>query len=140
MSPDADSPLTVCYNGACPVCRGEMDHYRRIIARQSGHHAARHIGWHDLNVRPELFRRHGLDFDTAMRRLHAVDGEGRLLRGVDAFLAIWRQVPGYRTLAAIAGAPGMRQLCWVLYEGVVAPLVYRWSKRRLRRLGLDTLG
>ena len=121
--------LTVCYNGACPVCRAEMEHYQRLSRAQ-----ALPLGWSDINDAPALFERHGIDFDTAMRRLHAIDADGRLIRGVDVFVAIWRELPRYRWAAAIVGSPLVRPLAWLAYEGAIAPLVYRWSRRRLRRL------
>ncbi len=124
-----ESPsLTVCYNGACPVCRAEMERYQRIAGP-----LALPLGWNDINTAPALFERHGIDFDTAMRRLHAVDAEGRLIRGIDVFVAIWRVLPRYRRAAAIVGSPLVRPFAWLAYEGVIAPLVYRWSRRRLRR-------
>jgi len=123
----ATPALTVCYNGACPVCRAEMTHYQRI----AGKHALP-MGWNDINTAPELFRRHNIDFDTAMRRLHAVDADGKLIRGIDVFIAIWRLLPRHRWAAAIVSFPLVRPFAWLLYEGAVAPLVYRWSRRRLR--------
>jgi len=124
-----DSPaVTVCYNSACPVCRAEMEHYQRIADQH-----ALPLGWNDINTAPELFRRHNIDFDTAMRRLHAVDAAGNLIRGIDVFIAIWRLLPRYRWAAAIVGFPLVRPLAWLAYEGVIAPLVYRYSRRRLRR-------
>ena len=128
---DDKNALTVCFNGACPVCRGEMDHYRRIADMH-----ARPLGWSDINTSPELFEKHGIDFDTAMRRLHAIDADGRLIRGVDVFPAIWRHLPRYRWAAAVVAFPLVRPFAWVFYECLAAPLVYRWSRRRLRRLGL----
>lgn len=125
--------LTVCYNGACPVCRGEMEHYQRIARRHD-----LPLGWNDINTAPALFERHGIDFDTAMRRLHAIDAEGRLIRGVDVFVAVWRHLPRYRWAAAIVGSPLVRPFAWLAYEGVIAPLVYRWSRRRLRLLRSQT--
>jgi predicted DCC family thiol-disulfide oxidoreductase YuxK len=127
--------ITVCYNGACPVCRAEMERYQRI----AGAHALP-FGWNDINTAPELFRRYDIDFDTAMRRLHAVDADGRLIRGIDVFVAIWRRLPRHRWAAAIVGSPLVRPLAWLLYEGVVAPLVYRYSRRRLRRRQARSVG
>ncbi len=126
--------LTVCYNGACPVCRAEMEHYQRIANRHFADKQTLPLGWNDINTAPELFRRHNIDFDTAMRRLHAVDAHGNLIRGIDVFVAIWRVLPRYRCAAALVAFPLVRPLAWLLYEGVVAPLVYRWSRRRWRRL------
>jgi predicted DCC family thiol-disulfide oxidoreductase YuxK len=127
-SPRAESSVTVCYNGACPVCRHGMERYRRI-ARPLG----LPLGWHDINTAPELFRRFEIDFDTAMRRLHAVDEQGRLLRGVDVFIAIWRALPGYRRLAAVAGFPLVRPFAWFVYEVLVSYPVYPLSRHRWRR-------
>jgi predicted DCC family thiol-disulfide oxidoreductase YuxK len=131
----ATPEITVCYNGACPVCRAEMERYRRIANTH-----ALPLGWNDINTAPELFRRHHIDFDTAMRRLHAVDAQGRLIRGIDVFVAIWRRLPRYRWAAAIVGSPLVRPLAWALYEGVVAPLVFRWSRRRWRRAQARSAG
>ena len=91
------------------------------------------LGWSDINAAPELFRRHNIDFYAAMRRLHAVDAEGKLIRGIDVFVAIWRVLPRYRWAAAIVGFPLVRPLAWLAYEGAIAPLVFRWSRRRWRR-------
>lgn len=127
-SPRSEPAVTVCYNSACPVCRAAMERYRRIAEAH-----ALPMGWHDINTAPALFRRHNIDFYTAMRRLHAVDRGGRFIRGIDVFVAIWRELPGYRWAAAVVGARAVRPFAWLLYEGLVAPLVYRWSRRRLRR-------
>jgi predicted DCC family thiol-disulfide oxidoreductase YuxK len=135
----ATPEITVCYNGACPVCRAEMERYQRIANATAGGRALP-LGWNDINTATELFRRHNIDFDTAMRRLHAVDAEGRLIRGIDVFVAIWRRLPGYRLAAAIVGSPLVRPLAWALYEGVVAPLVFRYSRRRWRRAQARTTG
>jgi predicted DCC family thiol-disulfide oxidoreductase YuxK len=106
-----------------------MDRYRRIADAH-----CLPLGWSDINTAPELFERHGIDFDTAMRRLHAIDDEGRLIRGVDVFPAIWRHLPRHRWAAAVVAFPPVRPFAWFVYECLVAPLVYRWSRRRWRRL------
>jgi len=126
---DTPAPeITVCYNGACPVCRAGMTRYAAV----AGKHALP-MGWDDINAAPELFRRHGISFDDALRRLYAVDDQGRLLRGVDVFIAIWRRLPGYRWLGALAGFPLVRPFAWFVYEYLVSYPVSRWSRRRLRK-------
>jgi predicted DCC family thiol-disulfide oxidoreductase YuxK len=119
--------FTVCYNGACPVCRAGMTRYAAI----AGKHALP-MGWDDINTAPDLFHRYGISFDQALRRLYAVDERGRLLRGVDVFIAIWRRLPGYRWLGALAGLPLIRPFAWFVYEYLVSYPVSRWSRRRLR--------
>jgi predicted DCC family thiol-disulfide oxidoreductase YuxK len=124
--------VTVCYNSACPVCRAGMERYQRLAAASA---RPLPLGWRDINLAPELFRRHGIDFDMAMRRLYAFDGEGRMLRGIDVIIAIWRALPGWRRwLGALAGFPPVRPLAWFAYEVLVSYPIYRWSRARWRRL------
>lgn len=94
-------PLSVFYDGACPVCSREIAHY---LARD---HAGRLIAV-DISA---------ADFDSTafaiapadfMRELHAIDALGTVYRGVAAFQAIWRAFPeaaGLRLLAAFVDLP-----------------------------------
>lgn len=125
----AKPEITVCYNGACPVCRAGMTHYAVIAEKH-----ALPMGWDDINTAPELFRQYGIRFDQALRRLYAVNEQGQLLRGVDVFIAIWRRLPGYRWLGAVAGFPLIRPFAWFVYEYLVSFPVSRWSRRRLERV------
>lgn len=129
-----EASVTVCYNSACPVCRAGMERYQRLAAKASPSTQALPLGWRDINVAPDLFRQHGISFDMAMRRLYAFDAGGRMLRGIDVMVAIWRELPGYRWLAALAGSPALRPLAWFAYEVLVSYPIYRWSRRRWRRL------
>jgi predicted DCC family thiol-disulfide oxidoreductase YuxK len=126
--PDAEAEMTVCYNGACPVCRASMKHYSGVARRHE-----LPLGWDDITTAPDLFERHGIGFDQALRRLYAVDRDGRLLCGIDVFIAIWRRLPGRRWLAAVTAFPAIRPVAWFVYEYLVSYPIYRWSRRRLRR-------
>jgi len=121
--------LRILYNGACPVCSREIGHYRRLARR----HAAP-IGFDDLNVCD--LSGWGIDRDAALRRLHALDGDGMLV-GVPAFLALWRLLPGWRLLAAVVGLPGVRGVATVIYERFLAPALYRAQMRRSASCRLD---
>ncbi len=128
----ADGPsLTTFYNGACPVCRTEIRHYQRVESR----HAVG-LGWHDVSQQPGGLAGHGIDDDLATRRLYAIDDTGTLYAGVGAFIQVWRRLPSYRWLARVVALPGVRTLAEWTYEGVLAPLLYRWN--RYRRRGNNT--
>jgi len=122
-----EQKVTVCYNGACPVCRAGMTRYAGIAGAKS-----LPLGFDDINAAPALFRRHGIGFDAAMRRLYAIDDQGRMLRGVDVFVAIWRRMPGRRWLAALTAFPLVRPIAWFVYEYLVSYPIYRWSRHRFR--------
>jgi len=120
--------LTTFYNGACPVCHAGMTEYRR---RSDA--AALPLVFADAATDPAAAARHGITPDEALRRLYAVDGEGRLYRGFDAMLAVWQRVPRTRWLARSFGNRLTRAPSAWLYEHVVSAGLYRWAKHRQRR-------
>jgi predicted DCC family thiol-disulfide oxidoreductase YuxK len=129
----SDKPATaVLFNANCPVCNFEIGHYARYC-RETG----LPIRFDDLNS--EARAAWGIDADTAARRLHVLH-EGRLTSGIPAFLVLWAQMPRYRWLARVVGLPGIRQIASVAYDVVLAPVIYRWHLRRLRRQTASAAG
>jgi predicted DCC family thiol-disulfide oxidoreductase YuxK len=113
----------VLYNETCPVCRIEIDAYRRRAAAKG------------LPIRFDRLDRAedwGLTADQAARRLH-VWQDGQVLSGLDAFRALWSAMPGWRWLARATGWPLVRPLARLLYDRVAAPLLYRAHLKRQRR-------
>ncbi len=121
--------LTTYYNGACPVCRTEIEHYMKL-ARQAG--VQERFVWCDISREPEALADYGLRGDSLTRRLHALDAGGLLLSGVPAFAAIWARLPRYRWLARLAGFGPLKPVLNAVYE-LLALLLYRWNKRRAAR-------
>jgi predicted DCC family thiol-disulfide oxidoreductase YuxK len=114
----------VLYNHTCPVCRFEIDGYRRQAAAKG------------LPIRFDALDRAadwGLDPGTAARRLH-VWHRGEVLSGLAAFRALWSQMPGWRWLARLTGLPVIRPALALLYDRIAAPALYRAHLRRKRRL------
>lgn len=120
--------LTTYYNGACPVCRTEINHYRRIDTR-----LGLGLNWHDVSAGSDALAAHGIDGEAATRRLYAIDDGGRLHAGVDAFAEVWRRLPRYRWLAWMVTRPGVRSIAVLVYEGLLAPALFRWNRWRRRR-------
>ncbi|MBB4267667.1 thiol-disulfide oxidoreductase DCC family protein [Roseospira visakhapatnamensis] len=125
--PGSGADLTVFYNGACPVCRTEINHYRRIDAR-----AGLGLGWHDVSAGRGALSAHGINARAATRRLYAIDETGHLHAGVDAFVQVWRRLPRYRWLAWLVTRPGIRPAAGLVYESVLAPALDRWNRWRHR--------
>lgn len=112
-----NAPVKVIYNAACPICEGEMRHYKKRAA--AGDAAVDFI---DLNTSD--LSQYGLTPDSAARRLHVVEGS-EVKGGVEAFLALWRAVPGMGWLARIVALPGVRHVADYTYDRLVAPRIYR---------------
>ncbi|MEM7023652.1 MAG: DUF393 domain-containing protein [Pseudomonadota bacterium] len=124
------SKPTVLYNGSCPVCRTEIDHYRRV-ADQSG----ASLGWHDMSADIQSPLMTGIDSEAMRRRLHVVDDDGTVLMGVPAFARVWERLPRYRWLAKLVRLPLVRTIAAGCYE-VIAAGLYAWDRRRRRAAGV----
>jgi hypothetical protein len=59
--------------------------------------------------------------------------DGVLTSGIPAFLVLWAQMPRYRALGRIVGLPGFKQIAIAVYDHVLAPLIYHWHLRRVRK-------
>jgi len=118
--------LTVFYNGACPVCSREINAYRRLADRHDG------LGfeWIDITRQPDAVRRQSLSDDQAARRLHARPEGGALYSGVEAFALVWERLPGFGWLSRLARLPVSRHAAYILYEWLLAPLMFWLHKRR----------
>lgn len=112
----------VFYNGACPVCSREIAHYRRAAERWG-------VDVQFADVARDDTAAIGMSPDDARRRLHVRDG-GEIKAGVAAFRALWQRIPGWRWLAVVTGFPGVRHGAEWLYEGVLAPGLYRRDRHR----------
>jgi len=112
----------VLYNHDCPVCRAEITHYADYAGREG-----LAIGFDDLNhVDLGMW---GVTADQAARRLHVVH-RGQVLSGIPAFITLWHQMPRYHWLARIVSLPVIQQAATLVYDYVLAPLLYRLHMRR----------
>jgi predicted DCC family thiol-disulfide oxidoreductase YuxK len=108
----------VFFDGACPLCRREIAHYRRIDR-------ARRLRWVDAATEAKILAVHGLDLERAMAELHVLDGNGCWQRGIDAFLVIWSHLPAYRWQARLISALRLRAPLGFAYRRFAA-----WRYRR----------
>lgn len=117
--------IRVFYDGNCPLCLQEIDHYRAVAP-------AGVFDWLDISADPAPLQALGISQAQGLRALHAEDHDGRLHTGVDAFRLIWRHLKRWRWLAMLAGLPGIRQVLGGAYRAFAA-----WRFRRLGYAGRD---
>ncbi|CCG40912.1 thiol-disulfide oxidoreductase DCC family protein [Magnetospirillum molischianum] len=116
------SPVSVYYDGACPVCSREIEAYRRLTPEEA-------VRWVDVSSCSADELGEGLDRTQALGVFHLRDASGQVLSGVDAFIALWARVPGLGLAARLAALPPSRFILEVGYRVFlrVRPL---WRKGR----------
>lgn len=85
---------TVFYDGQCPLCRREIEHYRRL-------RGAERLYWLDITQDEATMTAYGLDKAAAMARFHVRDAAGNWHTGAWGFVELWSHLPVYSRLAGI---------------------------------------
>ena len=127
--PDAGAeaqPLTVLYDGACPLCRREIAVYRGLQPlRPDTPVCFADVSDIALPVPPGTTR------EQLLARFHVRAADGELLSGAQAFLALWATLPGWRWLALAGRLPGA---AWTMERAYrlflrARPVLQRWASR-----------
>ncbi len=119
----AASPLTVLYDGACPLCRREIGVYRGLQPNTP-------VCFADVSDNTQPLPP-GSTREQLMARFHVLGANGQLLGGAQAFLALWEALPGWRWLARFGRLPGAAWLMERVYLTFlrVRPALQRWASR-----------
>ena len=117
--PDQSKP-DIIYNGACPVCDAGIQAFRNDTAE---------IGYTDIALNPQILSAHGLTPRDVQYRVHAITGDGSLVRGIDAVAVLLAEKPRWRLVVRALGWPVIRQIGWTGYE-IAAFVLFRWNKLR----------
>lgn len=103
-------PLTMLYDGACPICRREV----AFLARRDRAARLRFVDFAAPGFDPQAWgQSQGFanfpDAATLDARIHGVTASHEIVVGLDVFRLAWRAV-GLGPLAAITGWPLLRPL------------------------------
>jgi predicted DCC family thiol-disulfide oxidoreductase YuxK len=121
--PSSPPPLTVLYDGACPLCQREIGLYRGLRSNTP-------VCFTDVSDATQPLPC-GATREQLMARFHVQDAHGQLLSGAQAFLALWDTLPGWRWLARIGRVPGVAFVMERLYRLFLhlRPTLQRWARR-----------
>lgn len=128
--------LQVFYDGSCSVCAAEMGVYR------SKEHGGRLL-FVDVSAPGFDPTPYGITLDAFMYEMHAIDREGRVYRGVDAFRAIWQAFPSstlYGLLGTLVALPGINVVARLAYRGFARIRKYLPKNRDAYRDGSCRIG
>lgn len=115
---DARPPITLFYDGGCPLCR-------RQVAWVVRHRRSKQVRFIDIRARGFDPAPWGRTCDELMGRLYALDGQGYWYAGMDSTRALYA-VLGYRHWVRLSSLPGLKKPLDRLYLAI--------AKRR-NRLG-----
>jgi predicted DCC family thiol-disulfide oxidoreductase YuxK len=119
-------PLTVLYDGACPLCRREIGIYRGLQPLRSDSPVCfADVSDAALPLPPGTTR------EQLLARFHVRGRDGELFSGAQAFLALWAALPGWRWLALAGRVPGAAWLMEHTYRLFLRwrPTLQRWAFR-----------
>jgi predicted DCC family thiol-disulfide oxidoreductase YuxK len=114
--------VRVFYNSACPVCNAG-------ITSQKDKLTICEIQW--LDVHSDVQARENMpdELEAVRERLHAVDENGDLHIGIDAFLLIWRNTTSEKWKARLVGLPIVKPISIIAYNNF-AKFLYAWNIKK----------
>ncbi len=122
----SENPLTVYYDGGCPLCRREIDFYRQRTGADVAYQDICAIDGADVAA--------DLSKQDALQRFHVRDESGALVDGAAAFATLWRATPGFRRLGAWLNGPPWRAVAEAFYRlFLILRPGLQWAVRRIDR-------
>jgi predicted DCC family thiol-disulfide oxidoreductase YuxK len=122
MQSEPARPVTVYYDGSCPLCTKEIGVYRRAEGGES-------VNWCDVSQSDAQID--GLSQSQAMARFHVKSADGVMQDGAKAFILLWLSLPRWRWLGRIASVPPIPTLLELLYRAFLP--IRPWLQRLARR-------
>ena len=101
--------ITVFYDDRCPLCRREIEYYKNKSASAT-------INWCGISQHICTLEKHGVSYLASLKMLHAINAEGKICRGIDAFILIWQQLAGWKWLAWLINLPVIYRASKELYS------------------------
>jgi len=125
MSPShpVSDPAPACavyFDGSCPLCRAEIDLYRRIGTKAL---------FYDVAAGDALPP--GVDRDSAVARFHVTAADGTVQSGARAFATLWQASPGAWHL--LGRVVALRPFLWIAEAAYRVFLLVRSRLQRARR-------
>jgi predicted DCC family thiol-disulfide oxidoreductase YuxK len=112
--------LTILFDGHCALCGASAARVRRFDSRGR----IELLDLHDNSV-PQRYPK--IDRQAAMKWMLAVDRQGRIHSGADAWARVGMLLPGWKLLAWIMLVPGIHWLAVKAYAWI-ARNRYRWNR------------
>ncbi len=118
----SDLKTTVYYDGLCHLCSREIEHYK-------GMKGSENLLFVDITSMSFDATKEELDPQEIHRNMHVRGKDGELKVGVNAFIAIWKELPSLNFLVPIARFKPINMVLKIFYAlfAQVRPLLPRKS-------------
>ncbi len=117
--------IKLLYDGECPLCLREVNFLQK---RDAGRGLVQFVDIADDNYQPE--NQGGIDFETAMGRIHGVLPDGTVVKDIEVFRRVYEAL-GMGWVYAVTKLP---------IVGAIADWIYGlWADRRLALTGRPDL-
>ncbi len=117
--------IRVLFNEDCPICNAEICHYRKYAEKKGIKLYFDKLGETDLSL-------YGVSKDQGAKRLHVIS-DGQVIHGLPAFQKLWKEMPRYKILAILTNFPIVREIAALIYDKILAPLLYKSHLKRLQK-------
>ena len=116
-----DWKIKLLYDGECPLCVREVNF---LTKKDAGRGIVKFVDIASLDYDPQDHA--GIDFETAMGRIHGILADGTVIKNVEVFRHVYESL-GMGWVYAITKVPGI---------GVIADWLYEiWADWRLKLTG-----
>lgn len=87
--------FAIYFDGLCPLCTKEIKHYKKIDKNNT-------IDFIDISNPSFDSRKIGIDPVEINKKFHVKTTDGQFIKGVEAFIAIWKHLDIFRPLQLAA--------------------------------------
>ena len=114
--------MKVYFNNSCKICKAEIELYKKEKIEE--------IDWVDITNNQVAERETSKTNKELLRRLHVIEDK-KVLKGAEAFLAVWKKIPRYKFLYNFFKLPIIFNLFSFVYE-IIAFFLYLKNKKQLK--------
>lgn len=97
---ESNKKILVFYDGWCPVCNHEINHYKKYKPKR--------IDFIDIRIE-NIHKEYSLDPKEIRKHMHSIK-DGKIYKGIDTFLLIWNEIPEFKYFKKVFGIKKLRKL------------------------------
>lgn len=115
----------IIFDDHCGMCSKEISYYKSLSTKNK-------FLWCDLHGESQFLQQFNISRKEALMSLHAIDEQGKIYKGIDAFIIIWQELSYWKILAFIIKLPIINQIAKYLYQRFAV-----WRYARLNYCEVD---